>query len=152
MICSYCATEMPEISAFCPRCGRSVEVEEFAETNQSAAADTRDTILGAVAYVGLVPAIVFLLVPPLKNSRFIRFHAWQSIFFAVGAAIMVPALRLLFIIFSLLPFIGFLLAWLSLGIGFLGAVTLWAVLIAKAAQGHSYELPVLGPIAARLAG
>lgn len=154
MICSYCATQMPEISAFCPRCGRSVEVEESPEIrrNQPADAGARAGVLGAMAYVGLIPAIIFLLVPPLKNSRFLRFHSWQSIFFAIAAAVLVPALRLLFIIFSLLPFIGFLLAWLSLGIGFLATVTLWAVLVTKAAQGHSYELPLIGPMAARLAG
>jgi uncharacterized membrane protein len=58
---------------------------------------------------------------------------------------------LLFVIFSVLPVIGFLLAWLSLGIGSLGIVMLWIVLLLKAAQGHHYELPVIGPLAEQLA-
>ena len=145
MICSNCDAPMPDVSAFCPACGQSVIAEE------SAASDPREKILGALAYVGLIPAIILLAIPALRNNRFIRFHAWQSVFFSVSSVHLALGLRLLFIIFSTLPIVGFLLAWLSLGIGAIGIVTLWVVLVVKAAQGQHYELPLIGPLAAQFA-
>src|SRR5436309_3254037 len=105
MTCPHCAAEMPEISAFCPVCGRSVNAPPALR-----ATDTRDAVLGAFAYVTVLPAILFL-VPALRSSRFVRFHSWQSVFFAVAAAIAAFVMKLLFAIFSILPVIGFLLAW-----------------------------------------
>jgi uncharacterized membrane protein len=145
MICSNCDTPMPDVSVFCPACGQSVIAEE------SGATDSREKLLGTLAYIGLLPAIVCLAIPALRNNRFIRFHSWQSVFFSVSSVLLALGLRLLFIIFSTLPIVGFLLAWLSLGIGAIGIVTLWVVLVVKAAQGQHYELPLIGPLAAQFA-
>jgi uncharacterized membrane protein len=146
MICSHCASEMPEISVFCPSCGRSTGADEGLRADSA-----RDSIFGAVAYLTLLPAIVFLAIPAIRQRHFVRFHAWQSVLFVVASAILAGAFRLLFVILSILPVLGFLIAWLSSGLGFLAILFLWAVLVAKAAQGQSYELPVIGPLAARLA-
>jgi uncharacterized membrane protein len=135
---------MPDVSSFCPACGHSV-------SETSGAVDSRDRVLAALAYIGIIPAIIFILVPALRDNRFVRFHSWQSILFSVASVLLAGALKLLFVIFSVLPVIGFLLAWLSLGIGSLGIVMLWIVLLLKAAQGHHYELPVIGPLAEQLA-
>jgi uncharacterized membrane protein len=137
---------MPEISAFCPVCGRSVSAPA-----PLSAADTRDALLGASAYVAVVPAIVFL-IPMLKRSRFVRFHSWQSVFFALATVVTAFLIRVLFAIFSILPVIGFLLAWLSVGVAFIAIVMIWVALTVKTARGQSYELPVIGRVAARLAG
>jgi len=137
---------MPEISVFCPSCGRSTIA------GQGPTADSnRDSILGALAYVAVVPAIVFLAFPAIRSRYFVRFHAWQSVLFVVATALVAGVFRLLFVILSILPVIGFLIAWLSSGLGFLAILFLWAVLVTKAAQGQSYELPVIGPLATRLA-
>jgi len=135
---------MPDVSAFCPACGHSVD-----ETSDTT--DSRAKLLGAIAYVGIIPAIILLLVPALRNSRFVRFHAWQSVLFTIASAALGLALKLLFLIFAILPVVGFLLAWLSLGVGSLGIVILWIMLLVKAAQGHHYQLPVVGPLAEQLA-
>src|SRR6266849_4428483 len=119
MICSHCAAEMPEISSFCPACGRSVIAAEA-----FSAVDGRDALLGGLAYVMVAPAIVLLAVPTLKSSRFVRFHSWQSVFFAVTAAMTALVLRLLFAVFSVLPGVGFLLAWLLVGVTFIAIVVL----------------------------
>ena len=146
MICSHCASEMPEISAFCPGCGRSVHpvAEHFAVANR------QEALLGALAYITVFPAIFFLAVPAFKGKTFVRFHAWQSIFFAVATAIIGLAMRLIFAILSFVPFAGFLFAWLSVGLVFLAIVVLWAVLVVKAGQGQAYALPWLGHYAAQL--
>ena len=35
---------------------------------------------GLLSYIVII-AIVFLIVEPMKNDKFIRFHAFQSIFY-----------------------------------------------------------------------
>jgi uncharacterized membrane protein len=146
MICPHCAAEIPEVSVFCPGCGRPVEAPETLR-----ARNTRDALLGALAYVTALPAIVFLAIPALRSNRFVRFHSWQSVFFAVAAAVIALLMKLLFTFFSMLPSVGFLAAWLSIGITFIAMVVIWVVLAVKAVQGQSYELPVLGRLAAKLA-
>lgn len=149
MICAYCSAEMPEISAFCPGCGRSVS--SVGGDKPVFAARVRDALLGTLAYVAVLPAIGFLIVPGLGNNRFVRFHAWQSILFAVASALAALATRLLFFALSVIPFGGFLLAWLLIGLVALAIVVLWGVLVLKAALGEAFELPWLGPVAAHLA-
>jgi uncharacterized membrane protein len=136
---------MPDVSAFCPACGLSV-----AET--PGAVNSRDKALGALAYIGLVPAVILLLIPALRGNRFVRFHSWQSVLFTIASALMGLALKLFFVILAILPVVGFLLAWLSLGIGSIGIFILWILLVVKAALGHSYQLPLIGPLAEQLAG
>jgi uncharacterized membrane protein len=89
-------------------------------------------------------------VPQFRDKSFIRFHAWQSILFAVATTIIGLAMRVIFAILSFVPFIGFLFAWLAAGVVFLALVMLWAVLVVKASQGEGYDLPWLGHIASRL--
>jgi uncharacterized membrane protein len=146
MICTYCAAEMPEISVFCPGCGRSVNAPE-----EVSATSARDAVLGGLSYVTVVPAIVFLAVPAFRSNRFVRLHSWQSVFFFAAAAVTALLLKVLFAVFSILPAIGFLVAWLLVGVTLIAMVMLWAVLTLKAVQGQSYELPILGRIAASLA-
>ncbi len=135
---------MPDVSSFCPACGQAV-AQEFDTI------DSRQKLLAVLAYIGLLPAIILLIIPVLRGDRFVRFHAWQSILFSLSSTLLGLALRLLFVVFSILPVVGFLLAWLSLGIGTLGVFILWIVLVLKAAQGQRYELPLIGPLAEQLA-
>jgi uncharacterized membrane protein len=135
---------MPDVSAFCPACGVSI-------SETSVAVNARDRALGALAYVGLIPAIVLLLIPALRGDRFVRFHSWQSVLFTIASGLLGLALKLIFFIFAILPMVGFLLAWLSLVIGSMGIFILWIVLLVKAALGHSYQLPLIGPLAEQFA-
>jgi len=143
---------MPEISAFCPGCGRSVQGSDDAALASGRAANRRDASFGALVYIALLPAVHFLALPSLKPSRFVRFHSWQSVFFAILTVILAGLMRGLFALFSLFPGVGFLFATLTVGLVFLAVVFLWLVLVIKAVQGEGYELPWLGRIAAGLAG
>jgi uncharacterized membrane protein len=147
MICPKCSAEMPEISSYCPACGDSVNPA----SNPFPAKAPIDRLLGAVAYVAIVPAMVLLLVPAGRSRPFVRFHAWQSVLLAVAACVLALALRMLFLVFSVLPFGGFLLAWLLVGVGGIAIAILWVALVVKATLGDRYELPLVGPWAVKLA-
>ena len=145
MICPHCDAPMPDVSAFCPACGLSVAAT-------SGAVNSRERALGALAYVGLIPAIVLLLIPALTGNRFVRFHSWHSILFTIASALLGLVLKLLFVVLAILPVVGFLLAWLLAGIGSIGIFILWVALLIKAALGNYYQLPMIGPFAEQLAG
>jgi uncharacterized membrane protein len=122
-----------------------------ADSDSFRASDVTDHILGAVAYVAVVPAVVLLIIPALRHRLFVRFHAWQGLLFTAAVCVIALVLRLLFLLFSILPLGGSLIAWLLIGVGALAVTILWATLLVKAALGDGYELPFVGDWAARLA-
>jgi uncharacterized membrane protein len=132
-VCPRCETAMPASASFCPGCGHSMQPLASAER-----------LAAASGYFTLVPAVVLLFLPAFRNSRFVRFHAWQSI--------------LLWAVFFLAALAGILLSniaaavvLLLLGIlGLLGMFFLWAVLSLKAWQGERFGLPLFGQLAERL--
>jgi uncharacterized membrane protein len=148
MICTHCSTEMPNISVYCPSCGHSVD----SSSDEPCTADSREALLGAAAYVAVFPAIVLLAIPATRTSRFVRFHSWQSLLFAGATVVTGLVLKLLFLVLSMVPAVGFLFSWLLGGVVSIAFVVLWAVLFVKVLQRDCYELPVIGPLAARLAG
>jgi uncharacterized membrane protein len=100
-----------------------------------------DTAAGALAYVTFIPAIIFLLVESYNRNSYIRFHAWQSIFFSIAAFVIHFAL-------GIIPVIGRMLVPL-VSLGFL---VLWIILLLKALKGERFQLPVIGKLAAQQAG
>jgi uncharacterized membrane protein len=152
MICSYCDREMPDISAYCPDCGRAVKSDAQARGDWDVRAPSFEAaILGALAYVTILPAALFLAIPRLRRESFVRLHCWQSILFALATIVAIVLMRLLFALLSLLPGVGFLLACLSVGVVFIAFVIVWVVLVVKAGLGQTYKLPGIGQQAARLA-
>jgi uncharacterized membrane protein len=135
---------MPADAAFCPGCGRRMIAvpAEVAGTGLLA-----DNVAAALAYVTFIPAIVFLRVKPFNHNRLVRFHSWQSIFFAIAAAVAALLLRILFSLLSLVPRLGYLLGSLGVLVVGLGFVILWVVVVVKAFQGEQFKLPVIGDFA-----
>jgi uncharacterized membrane protein len=105
-----------------------------------------DNVAGMLAYVTIIPAIVFLVVAPYNRNRFIRFHAWQCIFLCIGWTVLWIVLS----IFAHIPFLGWLsiLLWPLIG---LGGLILWIVLLLKANQGKMFKLPIIGDMAEKQA-
>jgi len=99
-----------------------------------------------LAYFTIIPAIIFLVMEPYNRSRFIRFHAFQCLFFAVAWTILWIALS----IFAHIPFLGWLsiLIWPLIG---LAGFILWIILILKANQNQMWKLPVIGDMAEKQA-
>ena len=52
---------------------------------QAAQSGLSDNAAGALAYITIIPAIIFLLVEPYNKNSFVRFHAWQCIFLGIAA-------------------------------------------------------------------
>ena len=111
-------------------------------------------VAGALAYlVGAITGILFLVIDPFKSDRFVRFHAFQSIFF-----------NLVWIAFWIVwTIVGLLLGAVSHGLFFIiqlpinllltvGGFCLWIYLMYAAYQGKMFQLPVIGPLAANQAG
>jgi len=167
--CPQCHAKMPDDVAFCPGCGlrmwvpgrevhkpapspREARTPDVAMPAEVAPAPdvpvpSRDKLTAALAYVTFLPAIVFLLVEPFKRNRFVRFHSFQSIYFAGATILVAIAMRILYSLLTLIPVLGFLLAWLSMAVAVLGWGILWLVLLVKALQGESFHLPGVGTLA-----
>ena len=132
---------MPDGTAFCPGCGWNIAQPVLGTTG-----GLRDNIAAAMAYLTFVPAVVFLVAAPFKKNRFIRFHAFQSILLTLTAVLAGLALKLIFLVLSLIR-LGHLLLLLISGIVVFGCVILWLVLRVKALQGVLFKLPLIGGLA-----
>lgn len=94
-----------------------------------------ENIAGLLSYVlGWVTGLVFFLIE--KDSKFVKFHAMQSIITFV-------ALSIVLIIVQLIPFIG----WTLATIVSLLMIVVWIILMIKAYQGEKFKLPVVGDLA-----
>jgi uncharacterized membrane protein len=144
--CTVCGGQMPEGATICPACNRSGEATA-ARPAQPAAGGLSDNMAGLLAYVTIIPAIIFLVMEPYNRSRFIRFHSFQSIFFHIAWVALWIALSIV----AHIPFLGWLtiLIWPFIG---LAGFVLWIVLLLKANQGQMFKLPVIGDMAEKQAG
>ena len=90
--CSVCGTQIPDGSTTCAaHSGAAAPAATGAQTGGMA-----DNIAGMLAYVTIIPAIVFLVVEPYNKNRFIRFHAFQCIFFCLAWIVLGIAVHLPF--------------------------------------------------------
>ena len=91
-----------------------------------------DNAAGALAYITIIPAILFLVLEPYNKRPFIRFHAFQCI----GLAVCAFALSLIMII----PILG----WIVGVLGDLALFVYWILCIIKASKGQRWKVPILG--------
>ena len=142
---------MAEGSITCSACGKGGAQSVGAGTAvapapSAATSGLTDNVAGLLAYVTIIPAIIFLVMEPYNRNRFVRFHSFQSLFFCVACI----ALGIALSVVSAIPFV----ALLSLFIWPLVAVAelaVWLLLVIKAYQGKMFKLPVIGDIAEKQA-
>ena len=95
----------------------------------------QENVAGLLSYfAGWITGLVFILLE--QENKFIRFHAMQSI-------IVFGSLSVVGSIFGWIPFLGWAIAILLGGLGFI----LWIVLMVKAYQGEMYKLVWAGNLA-----
>ena len=99
----------------------------------AAAADSglADNVAGMLAYITILPAILFLILPDYNKRPFVRFHAFQSICLAVC----------LFV--GVIPFLGWIVD--------LVLFVCWIMCLVKAYGGEKWKIPVLGNLAEKFA-
>ena len=176
--CSKCGTNVAEGMAFCPACGSPVKA---AAPTPAAAAPTpaarvtptpapaappgaypppassaplAPNIAGLLTYIaGVITGIVFLVIEPYNKDKFVRFHAYQSIFFCVATIVIQIALSIVTGILVHLSFGIFgLLMFPVEGLVGLAFFLLWLFLMYKAYNNERFMLPIIGELAAKQAG
>jgi len=92
-------------------------------------------IAGLLCYLGsFVTGILFLILE--KKSRFVKFHAMQSIFISV-------VIIVINVVLGFIPILGWLISLLLTPVSFV----LWIVLMLMALQGRWFKLPIIGDYA-----
>jgi uncharacterized membrane protein len=103
---------------------------------------------GGLAYVTIIPAIIFLVVEPYNKSSYIRFHAWQCIFLAIAWIIVDVAISIFGRLMSFMSLLAFGLYPLVA----LAMLILWIMVLIKAFNGERFKLPLIGDLAEKQAG
>ena len=140
--CPNCGSQMPASGAACPNCAGGQTIAAA-----PAVGGLTDNVAGMLAYVTIIPAILFLVLEPYNKRRFIRFHSFQCIFLCVAAIVLSIALSFLWHI-PVLGWIVGLLLWPLLG---LAELVIWIILLLKAYQGQMFKVPVIGDMAEKQA-
>ena len=99
-----------------------------------------DTAAGALAYITIIPAILFLVLAPYNQKPFVKFHAFQCL--GLGVAWICLS------IIGVIPILG----WIILLLGSLAMLVVWILCIVKASQGSALKLPVISKLASEQSG
>ncbi len=148
--CNMCGAQIADGTTTCAACASRVPAAPVA-TASAPATGMADNVAGMLAYITIIPAIIFLVMEPYNKNRFIRFHAWQNIFLHAAWLAGWIALMILSAVLAFIPFLGHLVAfllWVAFGIAVFVA---WIVLLIKANQGQMYKLPVIGDLSEKQA-
>ena len=169
-VCTGCGSNVNDGVKFCPKCGQPQAAAAASPgegysapppppqppptasaPGASAQAGTQDNLFGALAYVTIIPAIIFLVIEPYNKNRFIRFHSFQCLFLALTGFVLSIGNMILGFVIGMIPVIGWIISLLlafAIPIALLAA---WVIVVLKAYQGQEYRLPVIGDLAAKQA-
>ncbi len=161
--CPGCGTQLADGATFCASCGKPIGAA--ASTGAAAApapvaagvtpvaaapsSGLADNVAGLLCYspVGLIADIIFLVTEPYKSNKFIRFHAFQSLYlcaamFALGVAFMIINAILGAVFFPLVAIAAILelVLWL-------GSLVLFIMMMVKAYGMQTTHLPIVGALA-----
>jgi uncharacterized membrane protein len=153
MQCPSCRQETS--GAFCSFCGATLAAAPAGAGAPSipvtnAGSGLSDNAAAAIAYLTIIPSIIFLVLDPYKRIRLVRFHSIQNIALAVVWVAVWIALMIIHIALHFIPFIGilFLLVDMLVAVGFFVA---WLMAIIKASKGEFFKLPIIGNFAEKQA-
>jgi uncharacterized membrane protein len=151
--CPNCGTQSP--GAFCPNCGAAVAAAgasapspdagaapQYQQAQPLSAPGMSDNVVGALCYFGtIITGIIFLILAPYNQSKFVRFHAFQSIFLFVAWLALWIVLGFLthFFMLFLAPLIG------------LAGLVLWLYMMYSAFNNKKVKLPIIGDLAEKQA-
>ncbi|SRR5579884_3135367 len=163
--CPNCGAQVN--GTFCPNCGTNVAAAAGAPGAAGAGAAAgagyvppgpapiaaapgmSENVAGALCYLaGLITGIIFLVIAPYNQNKFVRFHAFQAIFGHLAVIVFWIAYVI----------IGGILVFLTHGFGFflyplfgLLIFILWLYMMYSAYNNRKVKLPVIGDLAERQA-
>jgi len=152
--CSKCGASLSEGVAYCARCGAPTSSSPSGGPPPlPATGGMPPNVAAALAYLlGFITGIAFLVIEPYKNDRFVRFHAFQSIFASVAyfifwsiwTRVIVFGFFSMGLFWTMLTLLGSVIS--------LAAFLCWLFLMYKAYNNERFMIPVIGEYAARQAG
>lgn len=161
--CPKCGASLDSANNFCTSCGTPAASAASATSPGSAQAvaapvltastGMSSNVAGLLCYVfGLITGVIFLVIEPYKRDPFVRFHAFQSVFFNLGTIVFWIAWNIIQFALSAMThgIFSIILIPLDLLIG-VGLFAFWLVLMFKAYNGQRYMVPFVGPLAAKQA-
>lgn len=162
--CRNCGAQLADGTAFCSGCGTAQNASSATTPTGAAAAPAQggqpaaapasapmaSNVAGLLCYIlGFITGIIFLVIEPYKNDKFVRFHAFQSIFFSVAMIIVSWILgAILFSMFSIGMWGMISMVYLLFR---LAIFALWIFLMYKAYNNEQFKLPFIGDLAAKQA-
>jgi uncharacterized membrane protein len=120
----------------------------MAEQNPSTAnqAGLSDNAAGGLAYVTIIPAILFLILAPYNRNPTVRFHSWQCLFLAIAWLVIHGGL----IVVGMVPGMGWPVFVLEPLVG-LGFFVVWIYVLINTFNGKRIKLPIVGDLAEKQA-
>jgi uncharacterized membrane protein len=106
-----------------------------------------DNAASGLAYVTIIPAIIFLIVEPFNRNPTVRFHSWQCIFLSIAWF----AADIVLMIIGRIPFLG-MITWILWPVVGLCFFILWLIVLIKAFNGQRFSIPFIGDLAQKQAG
>jgi uncharacterized membrane protein len=164
--CAKCGAQLNAGSGFCAACGTAVSGQGTAGASAAPATAPAQSSAGApsagmtnnvaacLSYLfGWITGLIFLVIEPYKNDKFVRFHAFQSIFLSVGViALWIGAMILSTILGFITHGLGFFIMGPLMMIVWLGVVVAVVICMIKAYGNQQFKLPFIGDLAAKQAG
>jgi uncharacterized membrane protein len=156
--CTKCGAQIQEGMAFCGSCGAPAGTTASggappagapagSGATPAAPASTSggmaSNVAGALAYLTIIPAIIFLVAEPYNKDRFVRFHSFQCLFLAAASFVVFFGLGL----FAMIPVLGWIVGILLIPLLGLAMFGLVLFTMYKAYNNEKFMLPVIGKLA-----
>ena len=145
--CAKCGAALAEGVQFCASCGTPVAGAAPATGGGAAPAagssGLTSNVAGALAYLTIIPAIIFLVMEPYSKDKFVRFNAFQCIFLVAGGF----AAGICLMILNVIPIIGTIIFLLCMPLLWLTTLALAVISAVKAYNNQKFMIPVIGKLA-----
>ena len=153
MQCPACHNDVSPQNAFCNHCGAPMAAATAPAGAVAAPSPTyamqpvaaagsglSENSAAAIAYITIIPAILFLVIEPYNKMSFVRFHAFQSIGLTVVWFALWIVITVLRVVLHFVPRIGLLFLLVDLGIC-VGMFIVWLIAIMKASKASGTSCP-----------
>jgi uncharacterized membrane protein len=150
--CSTCGAQIADGTTTCAACaGRAAAAAPPMAAAPAAGGAMADNVAGMLAYITIIPAIIFLVMEPYNKNRFVRFHSFQNLFFAAALLVCWIAFTIGSIVLAFIPILGHIIILLLWFVLLVGSFVAWLIMLLKANGGQMYKLPFIGDLAEKQA-